>query len=148
MSKNAEFGDVVMLMACCITENVSIQLFTWNSHASDTKSVQTLSSQTFKPVKGFATSRFIQVHLDTGDSTQIRQGSIVIERKQTQAPHYDTFASRTPLSDITNVPTNQISSTPTKRTTAAFNSLPSIQKLMLDGHSYDISNDRELRKQH
>ncbi len=36
MSKNAEFGDVVMLMACCITENVSIQLFTWNCHASDT----------------------------------------------------------------------------------------------------------------
>ncbi len=94
MSKNAEFGDVVMLMACCITENVSIQLFTWNSHASDTKSVQTLSSQTFKPVKGFATPRFIQVHLDTGDSKQNRQGSIVIGRKQTRAPHYDTSNGR------------------------------------------------------
>ena len=86
------------------------------------------------------------MHLDTGDSTQIRQGSIVIGRKQTRAPHYDTFASRTPLADITNIPTNQISSTPTKMTTAAFNSLPNIQKLMLNGESYDASNRREFEK--
>lgn len=74
MSKNAEFGDVVMLMACCITENVSIQLFTWNSHASHTKSVQTLSSQTFLP--STSSSRLIQIHLDTGDTHQgIEYGS-------------------------------------------------------------------------
>jgi hypothetical protein len=102
MSKGGEFGDVVMLMACCITENVTIQLFTWNCHESNIETVQTMSCQTFSPVNGAPPSKAIQVHLDTGDSTQIRQGSVVIGRRQTQAPHYDTFRRRTPLSDITN----------------------------------------------
>ena len=88
-------------MACCITENVSVQLFTCNCHVSEFESVQTLSSQTFTPVKGSTPSKSIQVYLDTGDSAQIRQGRIVIGSRQTRAPHYDTFKRRNPLADIT-----------------------------------------------
>jgi hypothetical protein len=54
---------------------------------------------------------------------------------QTRDPHYDTFACRISLSDMTNLPTNGITSTPTRMPTAAFNYLPNIQKLMLDGSS-------------
>jgi hypothetical protein len=32
MSKNAEFGDAVMLMACCILLLVHVELYTLNSH--------------------------------------------------------------------------------------------------------------------
>jgi hypothetical protein len=51
---------------------------------------------------------------------------------------YDTAASRTPLA---NVPTNQISSTPTRRPLSALNSFPNIQKLMLND---DYSNGRQF----
>jgi hypothetical protein len=44
MSNGGEFGDAVMLMACCITENVTIQLFTWNCHESNNETVQTIYS--------------------------------------------------------------------------------------------------------
>lgn len=92
MSRNGEFGDDVFLMACCMTENVSIQLFTWNCRKSQPT---TLSAATFSPSTGSA--RFIRIHLDTGDT----QGQLRIRH-----PHYDTLISvlRTPLADITNLP--------------------------------------------
>lgn len=68
MSQPGIFGDAVLLMTSCLTENVSIKLFTWNSHQSNVKTIQTLSSQTFSPVKVTSTTKSIQLHLDTGDS--------------------------------------------------------------------------------
>jgi hypothetical protein len=102
MSQPGIFGDAVLLMASCLTENVSIQLFTWNSHQSNVKTVQTLSSQTFSPVKVTSTTKKYPLHLDTGDSIQIKNSGRVIGNRVTRAPHYDTLRRRTPLSDITN----------------------------------------------
>lgn len=125
MSKNAEFGDAVMLMACSITENVSVQLFTCNCHESNIETVQTMSSQTFSPMNDSTTPKFIQVYLDTEDSQQIRQGGFVIGRKQTRAPHYDALKINTPLRDITNLQSNQFLSTPTRRARILSTPLPS-----------------------
>ena len=90
----------------------------------------------------------IRVHLDTGDSRQVRQRNIVIRNEQIRAPHYDTLAMapRTPLSDITNLSTNPITSAPTRRPISAMNSFPNIQNLMLNDKSYDFSNRREFAK--
>ena len=137
MSRNGEFGDAVFLMACCITENVSVQLFTWNCHQSPSTTSQSLSSQTFSPTTG--SSQVIQIHLDTGD---IRRGGI-----RTREPHYDTLAMalRTPLADITNLPATQILSTPTRRSRALFNSFSKdMQQLALDENSYDASHRIEF----
>ncbi len=146
MSQNSVFGDDILLMACCILLGVNVQLYTLNSHLQNGSLIENLSRCTFSPVKGSVQT--IRIHLDTGDSTQIRQGSIVIGRKQTRAPHYDTLAMppRTPLSDITNLPANQITSTPMRMPTSALSPFPNIQKLMLNDKSYDASNGREFAK--
>lgn len=64
------------------------------------------------------------------------------------ATHYDTFWKRTPLADITNLSTNQLSSTATRRPGALLNSFPNIQQLMidddLDRRSYDSFDRREF----
>ena len=144
MSQNSVFGDDILLMACCILLGVKVQLYTIHSHLKAGRVIENLSTCTFSPVKGSTDT--ICIHLDTGDSRQVRQGNIVIRNEQIRAPHYDTLAMtlRKPLSDITNLPTNQITSAPTKRTTAAF-SFPNIQKMMLNDQTYDASNHRESK---
>lgn len=115
MSKSGEFGDVILLMACSITENVTIQLFTFNCHESDSNIVKTISSQTISPVNTKKSSNIIQVHLDTGDTT--RNGI------RTREPHYDilTKATPTPLLDITNLTINEILPTPTRISRSSLN---------------------------
>jgi hypothetical protein len=55
-----------------------------------------------------------------------------------QASHYDTFWKRTPLADITNLSTNQLSFTTSRRPRVDSHSFPKIQQSM--GNDYDAGS--------
>ena len=134
---HSEHSGGLLTTGCCITENVSVQLYTWNCHQSPSTTSKSLSAQTFSPTSG--SSQAIRIYLDTGDT---RRGGI-----RTRAPHYDTLKRRTPLSDITNRSTNQVSSTQTRISRAMLDSLSTDRQLLvLNDNSYDASNRIEFVK--
>ena len=95
MSKGGVFGDVIFLMACCIIEHVTIQLFTMNSHCSANGELRNWTVQSFEPVE---TVHSIQIYLDSGDSEQIWEGGKTTGNNTKRLPHYDTFSISTPHS--------------------------------------------------
>jgi hypothetical protein len=49
MSQNSEFGDDILLMACCILLGVNVELYTLNSHLQAGRRIENLSRCTFSP---------------------------------------------------------------------------------------------------